>query len=205
MAKRRTKASQRRSDAWHRSQREYLWAGASLAVEHLFERVHILKKDSTAGCVIHGTTMIDELLKKLLETFFWIRNPKLDAVLFANFAGEKGPLSTLWARNECCFHLGLLGEKMRDAIDCLRKLRNDYAHSESDPPLQLSKITLIENTCPVIREFIDKAPPNWSKHGDKKVSPSAARLRFMDAIYSLSLLLNFSIVAVMRNRKVLTY
>jgi hypothetical protein len=86
-----------------------------------------LVKESDRGCAILGAGLLADGLEQLILAF--CRQAPKDvrsavAPLFRGYA----PLATLSARTQVAFALGILPRDLRDKIEIVRKLRNEFAH-----------------------------------------------------------------------------
>lgn len=75
------------------------------------------------GCVLVWTSMIDELLRRILEGFL-VSDSKRANDLF----GHNGSAGSFSARTKLAYFLGLIAEDELRMIDKLREIRNDFAH-----------------------------------------------------------------------------
>jgi hypothetical protein len=73
--------------------------------------------------VILGSAKLEDLLLNLLERRLLESPTKNDAL----FRGT-GALSTFSARSEMAYRLGLISKPFLDALNGIRKVRNDFAH-----------------------------------------------------------------------------
>ncbi|WP_081159935.1 hypothetical protein [Ensifer aridi] len=75
------------------------------------------------GCVLVWTSMIDELLRRIIEAFL-----VPDTKRSSEFFGHNGPAGSFSARSKIAYFLGLIAEDELRIIDKLRDIRNDFAH-----------------------------------------------------------------------------
>jgi hypothetical protein len=98
-----------------------------------------LTSESDRGCALVGAAHIDHALRKLLQL-------KLNSVnkndLDKLFAGPAAPLGTLSSRTLLAAGLALINNDQRCAIDCIRKIRNEFAHSVGAIPIPTSLLDL---------------------------------------------------------------
>lgn len=87
------------------------------------------------GLVLVWTSILDEILRRALASFFVDSHRDVDALL-----GTNGPAGTFSGRTKLAYLLGLIARDEMQAIDQLRKIRNDFAHrigvSLEDPPMR---------------------------------------------------------------------
>ena len=81
---------------------------------------------SDRACAVLAGAVLDDRLKSLLTGYLVPPvNPKEDRLL-----GRSGALESFSARIELAFRLALITREVRDALDWVRDIRNDAAHSE---------------------------------------------------------------------------
>jgi hypothetical protein len=81
-----------------------------------------LKQDDRSAVILAGA-LIDLLLGALLQKAFLPSPTEKDSLL-----GERGVLSSLYAKSIACQRLGLIDADMHRAISLIRDIRNTYAH-----------------------------------------------------------------------------
>lgn len=81
-----------------------------------------LKQDDRSAVILAGA-LIDLLLGALLQKAFLPSPTEKDLLL-----GERGVMSSLYAKAVACQRLGLIGADMYHAINLIRDVRNTYAH-----------------------------------------------------------------------------
>jgi hypothetical protein len=84
-----------------------------------------LLEESGRGAVLIGTTHVDDYLLKLISDSLPSQDQKFRSRLF----NYPGPLSSFSARIELAFAFRLIHKNLYDALNELRKVRNDAAHS----------------------------------------------------------------------------
>jgi DNA-binding MltR family transcriptional regulator len=87
-----------------------------------------LMKESDRGCVLLGAALLDEALEQLLRAFF--RQDEDDSKRFIEplFQGY-APLATFSGKIQMAYALAVLPRKIRDRIEIIRRLRNDFANA----------------------------------------------------------------------------
>jgi hypothetical protein len=104
-------------------------------VEDISDFVLELGKEADRSAVIVGATKIDVTLEKLLKL-----------VLFPSAGGRddlfdnESPLSTFSAKISIAYRLGLIDHDLEHAIQLIRKIRNNFAHT-----LEQAKLSLAPN------------------------------------------------------------
>ena len=79
---------------------------------------------SDRACAVIAAVTLDDSLKVILQKHLLpARKPKEDGLL-----GRSGVVDTFSARIELAFRLGLITDKVKDALDDLRDIRNLAAH-----------------------------------------------------------------------------
>jgi DNA-binding MltR family transcriptional regulator len=89
-----------------------------------------LLTESDRGCIIFGAALLSEGLEQLLKSFFR-QGPEDEKFINPLFDGY-APLSTFSAKLQLAYALAILPRDLRDNIELIRRLRNDFAH-ESGP------------------------------------------------------------------------
>ena len=82
-----------------------------------------LNQESERGSAIIGAALIDDLLAEMLKTLM-IASIQENDELFTDFA----PLGSLSAKIAVSCRLGLISPSVRESLDFVRKIRNDFAH-----------------------------------------------------------------------------
>jgi mannitol operon repressor len=85
-----------------------------------------LNKESARGQVLISASMLDDLLKRTAKAF--LRDCDSADRLFSGF---NAPIGTFSSRVELCHSLGLINDAERHDANCIRKVRNAFAHSIS--------------------------------------------------------------------------
>ena len=97
-----------------------------------------LSEESMRGKILILTAQIDNLLSEMLKRVLKPAGRKKDDELFR----PMGPLDSFSSRVAMAYRLGLICEGDADALDFLRKIRNDCAHTtarfslEAEPQLK---------------------------------------------------------------------
>jgi DNA-binding MltR family transcriptional regulator len=126
-----------------------------------------LVKESDRGCVIIGATLLAEALEELLKSVCRQTAEDIKATIDPLFQGY-APLSTFSAKIQVSFALGILPRSLRDKIEIVRRLRNDFAHEwgpiDFDDPRCASRVNLVigppsEKKQPTEREFVGPLGP----------------------------------------------
>jgi DNA-binding MltR family transcriptional regulator len=86
--------------------------------------------ESDRGCVIFGTALLSEGLEELLRSSLR-RAPEDNKLIDSLFQGY-APLSTFSAKIQLAYALGILPRHLKERIELVRRLRNEFAH-ESGP------------------------------------------------------------------------
>lgn len=84
-----------------------------------------LSKESDRGLALYGTAHIDVELEKLLKKKLIGSEKHIKEILSFN-----GPLGTFSSKIKLSYSLGLIDKVMMDDINVLRKIRNEFAHSD---------------------------------------------------------------------------
>lgn len=94
-----------------------------------------LSKESDRGLALYATAHIDIELEKLLKSKLIGSEQHLKEVLSFN-----GPLGTFSSKIKLSYSLGLINKVMMDDINTLRKIRNEFAHSDENISFNTQKI-----------------------------------------------------------------
>jgi DNA-binding MltR family transcriptional regulator len=86
-----------------------------------------LVKESDRGCVILGAALLAEGLETLIRSVCRDAAEDIKITIDPLFQGY-APLATFSARIQIAFALGILPRSLRDKIDIVRRMRNDFAH-----------------------------------------------------------------------------
>ena len=86
-----------------------------------------LLEESGRGAVLIGTTHVDDYLLKLISDSL----PNQENGFKNRLLNYPGPLSSFSARIELAFAFRLIHRNLYDALNALRKVRNDAAHSSA--------------------------------------------------------------------------
>ena len=140
-----------------RNQAEMLLKLESLLKKGGFERAYppvakfllVLGPESDRGLVLAGAAFIDNSLEKLLRSYL-VASPATDKLFSSN-----GPLSTFSSRNNMACSLGLIDPVVKRDIDLIRKIRNEFAHTEKAVALNSSEASNRVNELACLRDFIN--------------------------------------------------
>lgn len=85
-----------------------------------------LKNESDRACALVGAAVIDhQLMDLLIENMRPLSETEIDET----FNGRNAILANLSGKTEVAFLFGVINAKERKAIDCIRRIRNAFAHS----------------------------------------------------------------------------
>lgn len=91
-----------------------------------------LSKEGERSAVVLGAERLHVALESLLRHFL-LPSPNTEDKLFAS---ESAALGTFSRKIEICYRLGLIDLHFKQALDLIRKLRNDFAHAVKVESLQ---------------------------------------------------------------------
>lgn len=120
------------------------------------------RQTHTAGVMIL-TAQIEKLLEEVIQRRMPNLSNRLTPKLFEGF----GPLATVSAKIEIAYALGFISEEDRKDANAIRKIRNEFAHS--DEPVNFDH--------PRITELMPKLPAPKSDDRYTHFLQSAADLR----------------------------
>jgi DNA-binding MltR family transcriptional regulator len=139
-----------------------------------------LVKESDRGCVLVSAAFIDNALRDALAAKF-AQSPNTDKT--SNFLLDRkssSPLGSFWARVEACHALGFLDEQLRNALEHLKTIRNDFSHWAG--PVSLTEIDVTRLSTQLgdvhehaLKEMHADLDKFWTEHGEF----SEARRKFM--------------------------
>ena len=97
-------------------------------IQSFYELFNTLKIEMNNGsdraCVIVAAAFLDDMLKTLIQNFLTLGTYNQDRELF----DSNGPLSTFSSKIKMAYRLGLISEFEYKALECLKRIRNDFAH-----------------------------------------------------------------------------
>lgn len=88
-----------------------------------------LQSETERGLATTASAILDHLVARLIEGFL-LDDPSATKRLLGN---PFSPLGSFAARTAAAFSLGLISEDERDDLDCIRDIRNDFAHQPTSP------------------------------------------------------------------------
>ncbi len=156
-------------------------AGSDKHVDNIVAQLLALRRRTHAGTVIAASAQIERVLEKLLLAHMRSLTKKEHARLF----GSYGPLSSFAAKTDMAYALKMIPKSMFDALNILRRLRNDIAHSEEIVDLSHHKIKHLF-------EQLSNQEPITSKT-DEDI--------FLDCAYSIGVSLGGYVADIERKKK----
>jgi hypothetical protein len=108
------------SDGFFRSIPEEAWVAGS----PFMRAMHEAHAGSDRASIIVGCALLDEALRRAIESRVWHETATLNAV----FESEGGAFATFEAKWQIAFLLGIFGKDSRDDLRALGSLRNKFAH-----------------------------------------------------------------------------
>lgn len=138
------------------------------------DNIVALHRRTHAGTVIAASAQIENVLEKLLLTYMRSLTKKEHARLFGGY----GPLSSFAAKTDMAHALKMIPRSMFDALNILRRLRNEIAHSKEMVDLSHPKIK------PLFDQLADQEP---------KISETDDDI-FLDCAYSIGVSLGGYVV-----------
>jgi len=88
-----------------------------------------LQAETDRGLATAAAAILDHMLARLIENFL-VDDPHATKRLLGN---PFSPLGSFAARTAAAYSLGLVTEEERDDLDCIRDIRNDFAHLPTSP------------------------------------------------------------------------
>jgi DNA-binding MltR family transcriptional regulator len=83
-----------------------------------------LNRESDRGAVLLSVSFLEKEIENLLGDYF-VKNEKIRSSIFTGY----GALATFSAKIDLSFLLGLISKQTLDDLNCIRKIRNEFAHS----------------------------------------------------------------------------
>jgi DNA-binding MltR family transcriptional regulator len=150
------------------------------SVNELVAQLLSLNRQTHTGMVIAASAKIENVLEKLLVVYMRSLTRKEHTRLFGGY----GPLSSFSAKTDVAYALNMIPESMFVALNILRRLRNEMAHSEEIVDLIHLKIK------PIFDELANLEP---------KISTADEDV-FQDCAYSIGVSLGGYISELTRRR-----
>ncbi len=88
-----------------------------------------LQAETDRGLATAAAAILDHMLARLLESFLVDDHQATERLLGKPFS----PLGSFAARTATAYSLGLIHADERDDLDCIRDIRNDFAHQPTSP------------------------------------------------------------------------
>lgn len=124
------------------SRAEFNWKG------QLSEESLQLLEESDRGCVLVAAAVVDEHITQLLRARF---RQDEQRIVDRMFKGTLPMLGSMWAKNNLAFSLHLYStRRLFELIDCLREVRNSFAHS--------AKAKVLSRSDKAINTLLDMLP-----------------------------------------------
>jgi len=92
--------------------------------------------ESPRALVILAAAMLDQALKRLLQTYL-VASPTRDDDLFD---GSNAPMGHLSSRIDFSYRLGLISNEMCRDLHLIRKIRNEFAHNITNCTFENEKV-----------------------------------------------------------------
>jgi DNA-binding MltR family transcriptional regulator len=143
-----------------------------------------LVKESDRGCVILGASLLAEALETLIRSVSRNTPDDIKTTIDPLFQGY-APLSTFSARLQIAFALGILPKNLRDKIEIIRRMRNDFAHEwgpiDFNEPRFASRLQFIVKQAEPVKEQEQENgscyETVWSSWTNQRTASYANRLR----------------------------
>jgi mannitol operon repressor len=100
------------------------WLAKNPHLRNFMPFLDTLNRESERGAVLVAVSFIEQQLAEILRAFMLDEKPV--AVLFE---GYNAPLGSLSSRSTAAFALGLITDVEFSECNCLRKIRNEFAHN----------------------------------------------------------------------------
>ena len=144
-----------------------------------------LNNESPRAAVILSGAFLDSMLRDILKAFM-IENDKIVDELLGNEKIADTPLSSFGARLKACYCLGFISKNEYDDLNCIRNIRNKFAHSIHGFTFSNPEIIKLCNKLKIPSDIGKILPPDLNSDYQKyifTVSVLSARLalRFSEA------------------------
>jgi DNA-binding MltR family transcriptional regulator len=103
---------------------DLLVPGTKERTKALFRIGDELEKESDRGCALVAAAYLENQISEILEKFFVEQGTKAKDALF----DFNGPVGTFSSKIKMAYSLGLIPQEIQNALDLIRKLRNEFAH-----------------------------------------------------------------------------
>ena len=143
--------------------------------------ISALTRKTHAGTVIAASAQIENGLEKLLLAYMRPLAKKEHARLFLGY----GPLNSFAAKTDVAYALKMIPKSMFEALNILRRLRNEIAHSAET----------VDFSHPRIKPFLERLSGL-----EESISETDEQI-FLDCAYSIGVSLGGYIVDIERQRK----
>jgi DNA-binding MltR family transcriptional regulator len=150
-------------------------------VDDILAQLSALRPRTHAGMVIATSAQIENVLEKLILVHMRSLTKKEHARLFQGY----GPLSSFAAKTDIAYALKMIPKSMFDALNIIRKLRNEIAHYAEIVDLAHAKIK------PHFKELSDL---------ESQISQTDEDI-FADCAYSIGISLGGYIVDLEKKKK----
>lgn len=131
------------------------WSLAPRNVQRPYSVVKSLKRNLTEACALVAAAYLENQISELLEKFFVEQGTKAKDALF----DFNGPVGTFSSKIKMAYSLGLIPQEIQNALDLIRKLRNDFAHLHE--PLDFESQSIRQRVIGLL-PHIDTPSPNKS-------------------------------------------
>lgn len=104
-------------------------------IELNFEFAFKLTNESERGAILIGSSKVENYLRSLIIAIL----PSKQKQYTSRLMNYPGPLSSFSGKIELTYAFGIIDKQVYDCLTCLRKIRNEAAHSDEVFSLQLIK------------------------------------------------------------------
>jgi hypothetical protein len=73
--------------------------------------------------------LLAAFVERMLELNITLRYPRRDQPTLNRLTDRDGPLSSFYSKTQLAYAMGIISSEIRDEIDCIRRIRNVFAHS----------------------------------------------------------------------------
>jgi hypothetical protein len=94
--------------------------------------ISIISKEFHTSSDRSSAILLSAFVERMLELNITLRLPRRDEASLDRLTGRDGPLNSLFSTTQLAYAMGIISYDVRNELDCIRKVRNVFAHSAMD-------------------------------------------------------------------------
>jgi len=151
----------------------------------------LIDTESDRGCAIFSAAILEDGLEQLLRAVCRTDDPvagKIVDSLFQTYA----PFSTFSAKIQVTYALGLIPKDLKEILDLIRKLRNDFAHGKGSVTFQTPEC---QSRLQELRKTMDRVAdyyPRETRPDDNALVPAMGNITKRQVVDRLSFCLRIA-------------